>query len=88
MVEWVSCHGLAFNVDVDLDGFADIVACGLHGRGVTSLAKLLPRAPTLMQVADVLGKHAARAFGAAPQWADGSALPPLTAADAGRDIFL
>lgn len=38
---WVSMHGLAINVDPDLDHFGLIVPCGLHGRPVTSLRRLL-----------------------------------------------
>ena len=33
-----SMHGFALNVDPDLSRFDAIVPCGLHGRGVTSLA--------------------------------------------------
>ncbi|MFK7960754.1 MAG: lipoyl(octanoyl) transferase LipB [Phycisphaerales bacterium] len=35
---WVSMHGLALNVAPNLEHFALIVPCGLHGRRVTSLA--------------------------------------------------
>jgi lipoyl(octanoyl) transferase len=38
---WVSTHGFAFNLAPDLSPFGWIVPCGLHGRGVTSLAQLL-----------------------------------------------
>ncbi len=37
---WVSFHGLAINVDPDLGHYAGIVACGLPGYRVTSLADL------------------------------------------------
>lgn len=38
---WVSMHGLALNVRTDLSHFGLIVPCGLHGRPVTSLARVL-----------------------------------------------
>ena len=34
---WVTMHGLAFNIDVDLNYFNNIVPCGISDRGVTSL---------------------------------------------------
>lgn len=37
---WVTGHGLALNVDVDLAWFERIVPCGIADRGVTSIAKL------------------------------------------------
>ena len=40
----VTSHGLAFNVDPDLDHFAGIVPCGIAGAGVCSLASLGVRA--------------------------------------------
>jgi len=37
---WVSYHGFSINVAPDLEHFAGIVACGIRGAGVTSLAQL------------------------------------------------
>jgi lipoyl(octanoyl) transferase len=37
---WVTYHGVALNVDPDLDAYRGIVPCGLAGYGVTSLAAL------------------------------------------------
>ena len=37
---WVSFHGVAINLDPDLDHFSGIVPCGIQGFGVTSLAGL------------------------------------------------
>jgi len=37
---WVSYHGVAINVDPDLEHFGGIVPCGISGFGVTSLAAL------------------------------------------------
>jgi lipoyl(octanoyl) transferase len=47
---WVSSHGLALNVDPDLEHFAGIVPCGIRDDGVTSLAALGRRAS--MEVVD------------------------------------
>lgn len=40
---WVTSHGFAFNVNTDLRYFDWIIPCGLRGKGVTSLEKLLGR---------------------------------------------
>lgn len=37
---WVAFHGLAINVEPELDHFGAIVPCGLRGYGVTSLVDL------------------------------------------------
>jgi lipoate-protein ligase B len=36
---WVTFHGFALNVDLDLRGFDDIVPCGLHDVEMTSIAR-------------------------------------------------
>lgn len=38
--KWVSFHGIAINVDPDLEHFSGIVPCGISGYGVTSLVDL------------------------------------------------
>ena len=38
--KWVSCHGIAINVDPDLSGFEGIVPCGIKEFGVTSMKEL------------------------------------------------
>ena len=37
---WVSYHGVALNVDPELEHFSGILPCGIEGHGVTSLADL------------------------------------------------
>ena len=36
---WVSFHGVALNVDPDLDHYRGIIPCGISAHGVTSLAR-------------------------------------------------
>jgi lipoyl(octanoyl) transferase len=38
--QWVSYHGVALNVDPELDHYRGIVPCGITEHGVTSLARL------------------------------------------------
>jgi len=38
---WTTMHGLALNVNTDLEYFNGIVPCGISDKGITSLAKLL-----------------------------------------------
>jgi lipoyl(octanoyl) transferase len=60
---WVTTHGLALNVDVDLGWFEKIVPCGIADKGVTSMARLLGEAPPLTDVAAWLSDCYARVFG-------------------------
>ncbi|HRQ76417.1 MAG TPA: lipoyl(octanoyl) transferase LipB [Phycisphaerales bacterium] len=54
---WVSMHGLALNVNTNLDHFNLIVPCGLAGRSVTSLARELnDRVPSMREVKNELVK--------------------------------
>jgi lipoyl(octanoyl) transferase len=60
----VSLHGLALNVSTDLRYFDLIVPCGLQGRAVTSLQKLLGGAvPPVARVKDVLARSLTDAIG-------------------------
>lgn len=60
---WVTTHGLALNVDVDLEWFQKIVPCGIADKGVTSIEKRLGRSPALEETANVFAEQFGEVFG-------------------------
>jgi lipoate-protein ligase B len=46
---WVTMHGIAINIDVDLAGFELIRPCGLEGVRMTSLAAVLRAPPSFVE---------------------------------------
>jgi lipoyl(octanoyl) transferase len=63
IARWVTSHGFAFNVATDLSAFDLIVPCGIRGRGVTSLERLLARPADLEEAAGRIAGHFAAVFG-------------------------
>jgi lipoyl(octanoyl) transferase len=59
---WVTSHGFAFNVSTDLRRFDAIVPCGLRGRGVTSLEKLLGRPVPMDTAVDRVVEYFGKVF--------------------------
>jgi len=53
--KWITSHGLALNVNPDLNHYKDIVPCGLSQYGITSLTDL-GLSVTMTQVDEVLRK--------------------------------
>jgi len=49
---WVTCHGIALNVDPVLRHFQTIVPCGIADKPVTTLRQLLGEAPPMDTVMD------------------------------------
>lgn len=56
----VTCHGFALNVNTDLHHFDRIIPCGIQGKGVTSMERLLGRRMDFQDVVQAV----VRAFGA------------------------
>jgi lipoyl(octanoyl) transferase len=76
IARWVTSHGFAFNVATDLSAFDLIVPCGIHGRGVTSLERLLGRLVPLDEIMDRLAAHFASVFDCAITEAGATAVSP------------
>jgi len=49
---WITRHGFALNVNTDLSFYDLIVPCGIVGRGVTSMGRLLDRTIDLHELAE------------------------------------
>lgn len=59
---WVTMHGLAFNVNANLNYFANIVPCGIADKAVTSMEKELSTIQDFELVKTVLKKKLADVF--------------------------
>jgi len=59
---WVTMHGLALNVNTDLDFFNLIVPCGISDRGVTSLARETGAPVNVEEVKSHMTRHLAALF--------------------------
>jgi lipoyl(octanoyl) transferase len=58
----VTTHGFALNVATDLSLFTHILPCGIAGKGVTSMAVELGRAPAMTDVEDRVVAHFSERF--------------------------
>ena len=60
---WVTMHGLAFNVNTNLDYFKNIVPCGIDDKAVTSMQRELGRVVDNNEVKENLKHHISVLFG-------------------------
>lgn len=60
---WITSHGFALNACTDLSYFEAVVPCGLSGRPVTSLSRLLDRTVTPADVAPTVVAAVREVFG-------------------------
>jgi lipoyl(octanoyl) transferase len=60
---WVTMHGLALNVNADLDYFKNIVPCGIDDKAVTSMQQELSHEVNLKDVQKILTQHISVLFG-------------------------
>ncbi|MFY0598266.1 MAG: lipoyl(octanoyl) transferase LipB [Cyclobacteriaceae bacterium] len=59
---WVTMHGFAFNVNVNLDYFDNIVPCGIEDKAVTSMEKELGYKLEMIKVEEKLRNHLSELF--------------------------
>jgi lipoate-protein ligase B len=62
--KWITMHGLALNVDPDLNAFSLITPCGITERGVTSMAEFLKNIPSMKEMMNRFTLHFSRVFSA------------------------
>jgi lipoyl(octanoyl) transferase len=60
---WVTMHGLAFNVNTDLNYFKNIVPCGIDDKAVTSMELELGHEIDIIEVKKILMHHISVLFG-------------------------
>ena len=60
--KWISCHGIALNVNNDLQTFNMIIPCGRPEEQVTSVAKELGYQPDLPELKEKFVQHFLAAF--------------------------
>ena len=61
---WVTTHGFALNVtNAPLAHFPGIVPCGITDGGVTTMERVLGRAPSVSDVAAMVPDHFGAVFG-------------------------
>jgi lipoyl(octanoyl) transferase len=60
---WITMHGIALNVNTDLDYFNNIVPCGIDDKAVTSMQKELNRHINLTEVKQTFARRLSELFG-------------------------
>jgi lipoyl(octanoyl) transferase len=62
-VKAVTKHGFALNINTDMNYFGGIIPCGIHDKGVTSMAQLIGEPVDMQTVVDSLIGHFGTVFG-------------------------
>lgn len=81
---WVTLHGFALNVNVDLSHFETITPCGLPGVKMTSMEELLGHKVSLQIVKDKILEHLSQLF----DWEIANPAEPITYFTASHGISL
>ncbi|MBE2217052.1 MAG: lipoyl(octanoyl) transferase LipB [Ignavibacteria bacterium] len=60
---WITMHGIAFNVNTELEYFNKIIPCGIFHKGVTSIKKELNKEADMNEVKKIILKNFEAVFG-------------------------
>lgn len=63
MSRWVTLHGLAFNINTDLNYFKHIIPCGISDAAVTSLKNERKKEVDLVKIKNSMKQHFSNCFG-------------------------
>ncbi len=63
---WVTMHGLALNVNTNLEYFGNIIPCGINDKAVTSMAEELGQPVAMAEVQKTLQQHIFTLFAMQP----------------------
>ena len=61
--KWITFHGFSFNINVNLDYFDNIIACGLRDHVPVSLEKLLGKPVSISDVKELVNEKIKKIFG-------------------------
>jgi len=64
----VTMHGFAFNVNTDLTAFQWILSCGITGKGVTSIKKIMSEEQNISKVKEQVVQYFGQIFDVKPCW--------------------
>lgn len=59
---WVTYHGFAINIDLDLRDFTKIIPCGIKDKGVTTMVQVLEQAVAIEEVKTMIIQKFAEVF--------------------------
>jgi lipoyl(octanoyl) transferase len=63
IARWITSHGFALNVSPDLSYFGMIVPCGIMGKGITSISRLISEEVDVTSVASVAAGKFGEVYG-------------------------
>jgi len=83
---WISYHGFALNVSPDFRHWSFIHPCGLVGKEVTSIERILGAPVDMAEVKSLAAEKVAEVFAMNPEWNDAAAHSGLTVVLTDRNL--